>query len=188
MLCCCSGQPFYLLSASVFVAAAPRTKSRILCCLSPELFSRFCHVKSVCLSVSGPAGGGLVHVGVMLRAAERGDGHGHRAGAAAGLRSGSGALPLRPQRRVLHLPPHQLRERRSAVQGLRSGLLCLQTQGKPSVCVCVWGGVVRLTVSSRLNYVTPACACEQRVLGSVEATESLQPTTAWMLQLHSDSI
>lgn len=75
-------------------------------------------------------GRGIVHVGVMLRVVERGDGHGHGAGAAAGVRSRGGALPLRPQCWVLHLPPHQLRERRSAVQGLRTGILCLQTQGK----------------------------------------------------------
>lgn len=83
----------------------------------------------VCFCVHS-AGGGIVHVGVMLRAAERGDGHGHGAGSAAGVRSRGGALPLRPQCWVLHLPPHQLRECRTAVQGLRTGLLRLQTQGK----------------------------------------------------------
>lgn len=71
-------------------------------------------------------------MGVMLWAAERGDGHGHGAGTAAGVRSRGGALPLCSQRRVLHLPPHQLRERWTAVQGLRTGLLCLQTQGDAS--------------------------------------------------------
>lgn len=85
------------------------------------------------------AGGGVVHVGVMLRAAERGDGHGHGAGSAAGVRSGGGALPLRPQCWVLHLPPHQLRECRTAVQSLRTGLLRLQTQGK-SALAC-WSGL-----------------------------------------------
>lgn len=72
------------------------------------------------------AGWGVVHVGVMLRTAERGDGHGDGAGPAAGVRSWGGALPLCPQRWVLHLPPHQLRERRAAVQSLRTGLLRLQ--------------------------------------------------------------
>lgn len=71
-------------------------------------------------------GWGVVHVGVMLRTAERGDGHGNGAGPAAGVRSGGGAIPFRPQRWVLHLPPHQLRERRAAVQSLRIGLLRLQ--------------------------------------------------------------
>ena len=69
-------------------------------------------------------------MGVMLRAAQRGDGHGRGAGSAAGVRGGGGALPLRPQRWLLHLPPRQLRERRTAVQGLRTGLLRLQTQGE----------------------------------------------------------
>lgn len=90
-------------------------------------FSSWVSVPYVCLP---SAGGGVVHVGVMLRAAERGDGHGNGADTAAGLRSRGGALPLCPQRRVLYLPPHQLRERRAALQGLRAGLLRLQTQGK----------------------------------------------------------
>lgn len=85
----------------------------------------------VCVFLCVSSGGGIVHVGVMLWAAERGDGHGHGAGSAAGVRSRGGALPLRPQCWVLHLPPHQLRERRTAVQGLRTGLLRLQTQGEP---------------------------------------------------------
>lgn len=89
----------------------------------------------VCVFLSvASIGGGIVHVGVMLWAAERGDGHGHGADAAARVRSRGGALPLRPQRWVLHLPPHQLRERWTAVQGLRTGLLCLQTQGKRELC------------------------------------------------------
>lgn len=98
--------------------------SKPLCSMSLKVL----HV-CVFLCVSS-SGGGVVHVGVMLWAAERGDGHGHGAGAAAGVRSRGGALPLRPQRWVLHLPPHQLRERRTAVQSLRTGLLRLQTQGK----------------------------------------------------------
>lgn len=94
--------------------------------MSLKVISKSCGCISVCVVI----GRSIVHVGVMLRAVERGDGHGHGAGPAAGVWSRRGALSLRPQCWVLHLPPHQLRERRAAVQGLRTGLLGLQTQGK----------------------------------------------------------
>ncbi len=67
-----------------------------------------------CLSSPG---GGLLHVGIMLRAAERGDGHRGGPHPAARLWSRSWAVPLCPQRWLLHLPTqqHHLRKRRPGV-------------------------------------------------------------------------
>lgn len=177
MRCCHSPQPFPACQRQ-YLLMLHHEQNPISCSILPGIVSRFCQAKPLQFDTGRyqklkswtckrqhlrlcfrSAGGGVVHVGVMLRAAERGDGHGLRAGAAAGLRSRSGALPLRPQRWVLHLPPHQLRERRTAVQGLRTGLLCLQTQGKQGGCAgkmrsrrLTRAGVVQLAAFSLIMF------------------------------------
>ncbi len=84
--------------------------------ISVYLNTLYLNKKPYTFNISSP-GGGLLHVGVMLRAAERGDGHRGGPHPAARLWSRSWAVPLCPQRWLLHLPTqqHHLRKRRPGV-------------------------------------------------------------------------
>lgn len=106
-------------------------------------------------------GGGLLHVGFMLRAVERGDGHRGGPHPAARLWSWSRAVPLRPQRWILHLPPrqHHLRNHRPGVQILWTCLLGVPTKGCQITCQITHISYQHLSKSYVDHYTIAFCGC-----------------------------
>ncbi|XP_063271588.1 E3 ubiquitin-protein ligase RNF34 isoform X1 [Prinia subflava] len=96
-------------------------------------------VSGSCLTVTKPvtcpawspnstfkSSGSYFHVGLVLRAAERGDGHGRGARAAGRLRRRRRPLPLHTQHGLLRIPSPCCGQHQHRLQGLRALLLSLQ--------------------------------------------------------------